>query len=696
MKGEAKPLIKFLDGSDNRFIIPVYQRNYDWTQKQCKQLFDDLVSVINNKSKSHFFGSLVSTHQSGAKASYLIIDGQQRITTVSLIFIAMINLMKKGDATAENESLSAKIEETYVIDKFSKNSRKLRLKPIKDDCVAFDNLVKGDESNFIKESNITSNYQYFCTRILNKEITLDELYEAISRLEIIDIFVEDDENPQLIFESLNSTGLDLTEADKIRNFILMGLDTATQEDYYEHYWNKIEKLTGYMVSEFIRHYLTVKQRIIPNISKVYDVFKEYINKIATEDKVVQYGKVLADMLFYAEITNKIFESKTGLQEADRILKRLNFIDLTVAYPFFLNLFSHFENNEITPKDVLCSLECIESFVIRRIVCPGFATNALNKIFCTLDYDIMKVKKNDQTYSSALIYILEHKNGSAGFPTDTEFKTALTIRDIYSMHKKNKEYLFDRLENTDSVEHVNVIGLMETKTLTIEHIMPQTLTEEWKKVLGKDWKEVYEKRCNTLANLTLTGYNGKYSNHSFEFKKTCDKGFKNSALNISKQLLDFDKWTNEEMDLRNNSLVNLALKLWPYPDTDFVPASTILDQVSLEDADDLTGRKLVSYTFGDSDEHKVMEWVTMFTKIASLLYAEDSAPMNRLAGKDTCNDLRFYDKRPDNGWYKIAEDLYLYKATSTSQKLYDLNKIFEEYGKDKSDLVFNLMPLKVEA
>lgn len=695
MKGEAKPLIKFLDGSDNRFIIPVYQRNYDWTQKQCKQLFDDLVSVINNDSKSHFFGSIVSTHQSGAKACYLIIDGQQRITTVSLIFIALINLLKKSLITADNESLCAKIEETYVIDKFSKDVRKLRLKPIKDDCTAFDNLAKGDESNLVKGSNITSNYQYFRARILNKELSADDLYEAISRLEIIDIFVEDDENPQLIFESLNSTGLDLTEADKIRNFILMGLDATTQENYYENYWNKIEKLTNYKVSEFIRHYLTVKQRNIPIISKVYDVFKEYINGVDSAHKITKYGEVLSDMLSYAKLFKKIISAETGIKEVDRILKRLNFIDVTVAYPFFLNLLFHYDKNEISSNEFLYSLECVESFVFRRIICPGFATNALNKIFCTLDYDILKAKKDSDPYSSVLIYILEHKNGSAGFPTDTDFKTALAVRDIYNMHKKNKEYLFDRLENTDNVEHINVIELMENKTLTIEHIMPQTLSEEWKRVLGDNWRDVFEENLHTLANLTLTGYNGKYSNHSFNFKKNCEKGFKDSALKISKQLLDFNKWTSAEMNKRNIFLSHIALKLWPYPVTDFIPTSAILDQVSLEDADDLTGRKLVSYTYGNSDEHKVNEWVAMFTKIVSLLYAEDSAPMNRLASSETCGDIRFFENQPDSGWFRISEGLYIYKATSTSQKLYDLNKIFEEYEKDKSGLVFNLISQKIE-
>jgi len=691
MKGDAIQLIQFLDGADKRFIIPVYQRNYDWTQKQCKQLFDDLVSVIRDKSKLHFFGSIVSTSQKGTRGNCLIIDGQQRITTVSLLFVALTNLLKEGLITSENEYLCAKIEETFIIDKYSKDVRKLRLKPIKNDCTAFDSVVKGDENEFVKGSNITSNYQYFCSRILNCDLMADELYEAISRLEIIDIQVGEDENPQLIFESLNSTGLDLTEADKIRNFMLMGLDAVTQEDYYEKYWNKIEHQTDYKVSEFIRHYLTVKQRAIPKIANVYDVFKEYVRKMDSSNKVETYGNILEDMLCYAKLYHKITHSMTGIDKADNILNRLNLLDVKVSYPFILNLLYRYEKDEITPEDVYRSLECVESFVFRRIICPGFTTNALNKIFCTLDNDISKVKRDDDTYYSVLVYILEHKSGNAGFPIDAEFKAALAVRDIYNMQKKNKEYLFDRLENRDTIEHVNVISLMEKGALTIEHIMPQGLSEEWKNSLGENWKQIQDERLHTLANLTLTGYNGKYSNHSFEFKKYCEHGFKDSALNINKQLLDFEKWTDKEMDARSNTLIGIALKLWPYPETNFVPVAPILDQVSLEDADDLTGRKPVSYTYGDSDEHKCKEWAAMFTRVVSLLYAEDSAPMNRLAASNGCGDIRFFDKQPNTEWYEIAKGLYIKKANDTRQKLNDLNKIFEAYGKDKSDLVFNLKP-----
>ena len=231
MKGTASYLMKFLDGSQKRFIIPVYQRNYDWKQENCRQLFDDLVSVVREKKETHFFGSIVSYAHS--RDEVVLIDGQQRITTVSLILIAIVNALKKGVASTEDNTLHLRIED-FLVDKYDKTERKVRLKPFRDDCVAFDRLIYNDEADYISESKVTINYRYFYDRIVNhKELNVDELFRAINCLEIIDIELEPQhgDNPQLIFESLNSTGLDLTESDKIRNYVLMNLAPDVQENY---------------------------------------------------------------------------------------------------------------------------------------------------------------------------------------------------------------------------------------------------------------------------------------------------------------------------------------------------------------------------------------------------------------------------------------------------------------------------------
>ena len=278
MKGEAKQFLKFIDGSDKRFIIPVYQRNYSWQNKHCAQLLNDLKGLIKKPDAPHFFGSIVSSHmQGGKREDFLIIDGQQRLTTISILLIAIVDLLKHKKVIPKDDRLIEKITKKHLVDEYQEDHRKIRLKPIKDDCKAFDALF-GDESDFVDGSNVTSNFRYFRDRILNENIDIDDLYDAISRLQTIDIFLEKDDDPQLIFESLNSTGLELEEGDKIRNFILMGLSSELQEKYYEAFWNKIEKNTHFKVSDFFKDYLTLKLNRTVVIKDIYFTFKDYVKK----------------------------------------------------------------------------------------------------------------------------------------------------------------------------------------------------------------------------------------------------------------------------------------------------------------------------------------------------------------------------------------------------------------------------------
>ena len=274
MNGISTKLIGYMDGSRKRFVIPVYQRNYDWKTENCKQLYDDLVKVVRNNRRNHFFGSIVSVHD-GYGEEYLIIDGQQRLTTISLLLLAMHNLLVSGDVVSSDSQLSERLLNDYLVDKYDHSETRIKLKPIKNDKHAFSRLFE-DIKDHINESNLTINYSYFYERIKKKEISIDELFESIRRLEIIDISLNQDDNPQLIFESLNSTGLALSEGDKIRNLILMGLPTEKQNEYYEKYWNKIEEFTHYSVSLFTRDYLSIKQQTTPAMSRIYITFKNYI------------------------------------------------------------------------------------------------------------------------------------------------------------------------------------------------------------------------------------------------------------------------------------------------------------------------------------------------------------------------------------------------------------------------------------
>ena len=282
MKGSETKLVAFMQGSDKRFVIPVYQRNYDWKTENCKQLFDDLKKVIKTQRKSHFFGSIVSVYNpDGENMEFQIIDGQQRLTTISLLLLAMYNLIKNDIVAAEQSNLADKVYRTYLIDEWQDDDTRIKLKPVKNDRTAFGKLFD-DETEYVKDSNVTINYRYFYERIQRQELTMDELFEAIRRLEIISITLNQDDNPQLIFESLNSTGVALSEGDKIRNFILMGLPTKQQNNFYEKYWNKIEVCTGYEVSAFVRDYLSVKQQSTPSLNKIYFTFKAYVEDAAAD------------------------------------------------------------------------------------------------------------------------------------------------------------------------------------------------------------------------------------------------------------------------------------------------------------------------------------------------------------------------------------------------------------------------------
>lgn len=319
MDGKAIKLLKYLDGSDKRFIIPVYQRNYSWKVENCRQLYDDLVKLIRKKRKLHFFGSLVSVYN-GIQEEFLIIDGQQRVTTISLLLLAMHNILKEKKLIAKDDRLIDKIFEEYLVDKYAPSEKRIKLKAVNKDLEAFEKLFDEKPSEYIPNSDVTINYQYFYDRILKEEITIDELYEAVSKLMVINITVGEDDNPQLIFESLNSTGVDLTEGDKIRNYVLMGQSAENQEAFYKKYWSKIELCTGNNnnnnngVSLFVRDYLSVKRQSTPSMDKIYVVFKAYVNETG-----IAMEELLNDLLYYAQDNvKKVWERTKYILNSGRL------------------------------------------------------------------------------------------------------------------------------------------------------------------------------------------------------------------------------------------------------------------------------------------------------------------------------------------------------------------------------------------
>ena len=686
MKGTASHLLEFLEGARKRFIIPVYQRNYDWKRENCKQLFDDLVSVIKEGKSTHFFGSIVSYAHS--REEVVLIDGQQRITTISLILIAMINAMKKGVCVPEDSRLAEILEDTYIVDKYRRDERKVRLKPFRDDCTAFDRLIYNEEEEYIQDSKVTINYKYFYDRIVQQqELTLDDLYKAIDSLEIIDIELEPQhgDNPQLIFESLNSTGLDLTEADKIRNFVLMNLAPNIQEQFYDKYWNKIEKCSGNELDGFVRNYLTIKQGVIPNQRKIYFAFKEYTKRYDGIEEV------LKEMLIYANTYRDIKEYQVGDKDTSEIAKRLDLLDMTVAYPFLMAFLVYAKEVELSVLEIHKVFACIETFIFRRLMCD-LPTNALNKIFATLHTAVLKSKRETDTYSSVMIYILESKKLSSSFPKDEEFINGFTTKKVYSMQAKNKMYIFERLENGSSVEKNDVVENIEQGILTIEHIMPQTLSNTWRQDLGADWEEIQEKWLHTISNLTLSGYNIKYSNRPFAEKRDMENGFKESGLRLNHYIAQFDKWSEEELEMRKQELSRLAKTIWSYPETDFEPEVIDDDIVSLsEDNGISTGRKIQYYIFQDERED-VDEWSEMMWAVINKLFAINPVILYEEAKSN--KNVWFATTEASKHYKKIAEELYYCPSrSSTWNKMAILKNLFRLYQIEEDDLLFGLKPIK---
>lgn len=692
MHGSAQMLFQYMEGSSKRFIIPVYQRNYDWQIEQCKQLYDDLVKLSKSSSKSHFFGSIVSTQDNTTgMQEYLIIDGQQRLTTVSLLLLAMYNLLATGVISANKPKLQEKILEEYLIDKYEPDDTKMKLKPIKEDSVAFGNLLS-DTADHVKASNITINYNYYYNRIQQRELSADEIFDTFCKLQIINIFLGSEDNPQLIFESLNSTGMDLSEGDKIRNYILMGISpTKIQEKYYEKYWNKIERCTNYDVSSFIRDYLSVKLQSTPAMKKVYIVFKRFIEQQPFSNK----EELLDDLLKYARRYEQLLMAKSDNSSVNDSIDRMNRLESTITRPFFMEVLRHAESGDgkeanINEAELLEIFQVIESYLFRRQICE-IPTNALNKIFVALNSEIMRLDGTAENYPEKLKYSLRKKTSSGIYPDDDMFADALSNKQVYLMRSKNKQYLMERFENWGTKEVKDVWQLLDNGTYSIEHIMPQTLQSEWKESLGEDYESIHDEWVHKLANLTLTAYNSKYSNSSFIKKRDNSDGFAYSGIRMNQLIAKYDKWTLEELVDRNEKLIDKALRIWPMAETTYEPAVKTLDSITLADEYDLKGRKLARFSFKGAEE-SIKSWIGMYVKVISLLYAENPLLLVQLAedqsGADLSNFVSDTEKDPDK-FVKLDSDLYLFSNTNTETKISLLRRFFNLFGVEEEELVFYL-------
>ena len=698
---DATKLNVYFSGDKALFLIPLYQRKYAWKRKHCERLFDDLLKVIKERRQSHFFGSIVSIKASETEDDLLIIDGQQRITTISLLILAAIQAVRDGIMVCERgDEYIADTRKKYLLASYRRGDRQIKLRPIDKDRIAYDALMNGDPDYFVSpaESGISMNYQLFYDLIkLSQPLSFDDLIEAIEKLIVIDIRLDSGDKPQMIFESLNSCGKDLEEADKVRNYLLMSLTSAEQEEYYYKYWSKIEHYTDDEPTMFIRDFLTVKTKVISSITELYFDFKKFDES---------YGKpreeLLAEMLKYAEFYHQASKGDTPFDSVNRTLRQLSNLGSTVCMPFYIQFLDYAKEIGLEESEIQKVFGIVENYWARRIIC-GYPANVMSKTFAIIHSDILRIMREHErrgvelmsSYSELLKFVLLKKQGNAVFPTDTQVENEFHTRQIYKIPIDYRYFLFERMENENSKEANDlIVQKMKENQITIEHIMPQTLTLKWKEDLGENWEEIYNTYLHTFANLTLTGYNSSYGNHTFQEKKEgyVDHkgkqifGFKDSAFRLSNYLKTCDKWTLEELSERERILLNKFFGLWPMATTDYTPLENEADIVSFNDDElELTGRYISAFSY-KGQRYQVYNWKQMLEKVCKLIYAELPIQMNSLA----VNDYWLHTKeREDRS--RIAEGCYVHSSCSTRTKCTILNYVFEQLELNPSDLEFELIP-----
>lgn len=687
MRGEDEYLTYIIEGKQTRFVIPVYQRNYDWKIEQCKRLFDDLQSVATTGMGEHFFGSIVSKREGDTR---VVIDGQQRITTVFILLAALVAQLRspESDVTSVEASKADYIEGQFLVDTYHPDEQKLRLKLVKGDMGAFSAVVAGGV-NLVEGSNVTRNYRYFLKRIADMPITGDQLFDAVKRLKIIDVKLDEHDDAQRVFESLNSTGLDLTEADKIRNFILMDLAEKEQESCYEEYWIPIERNTLGQVSDFVRYYLAAKMGKTPVVGRVYQSYVDYARRTYTS---AQSGKLdsfamLGDLRSFSERYGRCVSPDRDRSELDAVLYRLSLLQMGVVIPFSLNLLAALDNGTVSEIQAVECMEAVESYLFRRWSC-GIPTNSLNKVFETLHGDAMRGVAEGATYPDAMKYSLLHKTGTGRFPTDQEFRSSLATRDYYRIGNR-KLYLYDRLENGDSRERVDVVGGLRDGRFSVEHIMPQTLNASWRRALGDGFERVHEEWKDRIANLTITAYNSEYSNRDFAKKRDMENGFADSVFRMNKWVGEQKEWGERELENRQSMLEGRFIELWPSISTSYQPTREVPDEATLGDDTEFTGRDIVSYSFM-GDDTPVKTWKEMEVGVLRSLCDLDLGRLYTISEGNSFPGSAF-EHEERQGYSKVSDGLFVKSSTSTWFKIELLKRLFELLDVDKGELLIKMTP-----
>ncbi|MBE8787043.1 DUF262 domain-containing protein [Enterococcus hirae] len=616
MKADTIKFFEFLEQKKTIFNIPVYQRNYEWTKEQCQQLVKDVEKIIEyDFSTKHFLGTIVYVDERGPKLSkyFNIIDGQQRITSFMLFLKAIADL-------TNNEELRSEIIEDYLKNPRSDENNKIKLKSVEKDRVVFRKVI---ENKVVEEtSKIYDNYELFLQSIQKSKYTPQEFFSALGMIEIVYIELngnDEKENPQIIFESINSTGLSLTASDLIRNFLLMGIDHETQNRLYKDYWVQIEeRIPTNQISTFIRFFLTLNFGSTVTERRVYEEYKRFFkeHQFTSEEAIKEleaYSK------YYQWLNEECIPSK---KVNDRI-KNINYMKATVVYPYLMQILKLADDGVYSWNEIDDIFSIIESYLFRRSITDK-KTNVLNKMFAALSRDISIDKEKNR-----LVNELINKRGTQIFPRDAEFINSFQSRDLYSRRNHLAKLVLMMLESNRTKETINF------DTIQVEHILPQTLTNEWKVAL-KNANDVQLKYGDTIGNLTLTGYNSELSNKLFIEKSTM---YKQSNITLTRELAEkYVKWDEKTIVTRAKELSKEALTIWKFPvNLEEEIASSIDGEHYLDEDVNITGSKPKMISINEK-EFKIDSWTKLLTVFLDYVWEFDSQTFINLKKKEALKRL----------------------------------------------------------
>lgn len=631
MKATDNNLSRFLRLEDTRFYIPVYQRNYDWKREQCDQLLKDILDNYNeNPNKEYFIGSIVYTSNSQTtKRDFIIIDGQQRITTINLMLLAIARILEKAE-----DPLAGKIWQKYIRNEDERDDNKLKLKHNQRDYTEYECLVSENYNRIRPGSRIYENYKFFLNKITSPEMA-NKLYEAFLLLSFVEIGLSQDDDAQKVFQSLNSTGLDLSQADLIRNYVLMKHTPKKQEEIFNKYWSVIEDNTKdkytfeIKTSTFFKDYITFKFSKIPNERDIFEEFRIKFDLNSKSDD--EYYSILDDLRlfssYYFQIINpeEIFDLSLRKE-----FKKLSKLENTVTYPFLLGIFHDYETGKINSSEFIEILKLIQSYILRRFIC-NYPTNALRSLFSSLYQNIKNIHKKfpelNFIKSMEVVLVQLSRANSLTFPDDSQLFSSLQTRDVYKMPSKYKHYILETLENNFHNFNESEFSFSNPLPLSIEHIFPQNPSKEWKMNLSLEEYSEMEARCGSLGNLTVVINNASLGNRPFLYKRDLNlpdsKGFKYSKFNLNSTLSNLDKWSLDELNSRHKELYEIAIRIWKYPTVEEKYIGVISDEIeiSIDEIDDLENKSLKAIVI-DGTKFEIASYREAFRKLVTYIYTKE--------------------------------------------------------------------------